>query len=39
MWTLAPQGCAEGDTVVYIPPATAKAQIVLDIAGFFSTGL
>jgi hypothetical protein len=36
--TVAPQGCADGDTVIYIPPATAKAQIVIDIVGFFSTG-
>jgi hypothetical protein len=35
---VAPEACADGDTVIYIPPATAKAQIVIDIVGFFSTG-
>ena len=30
--------CLDGDTVIYIPPATAKAQIVIDVVGFFSTG-
>jgi hypothetical protein len=35
---VAPAGCADGDTVIYIPPLTAKAQVVLDVVGYFSTG-